>query len=432
MQPPSFNNNDQIPPVVPGNTPPYRGTPNPDPGQTQISGTPPYPPQAPQGYPGVPNPYAQQGGSGYPPYYPMPAQNKSKAWIPILIVGLVLLAVTFTFLAITGIFPARPEISMSVSSYDFGEQMLGTDYDAKTINITNSGHGKLTVDDLSLDDDSNFTIDNDRCSGKTLGREESCSFDVFFTPQEDGSLDSSIEVVTNTKTSPDNIDLSGKAVIPPCNVAILGAVDFEWIFDVEDKVSGIGFFDSIDTINVMDYETPTLKSIEKFQAILVFSDASFYDGEEMGDVLADYVDGGGSLVVASFSYNSSFPMGMRGRLLSDGYLPFSAGEYDYGVQMNMVVDIPESPILKGVNSFSGGSDSWHNQVSLTNDGTLVAHWDNGLPLIAYLEFGDARVIGLNFYPVSGDMREGFWDTSTDGALIMANALAWAGHCYTGN
>jgi len=437
MQPPSFNN-DQYPPAVPGNPnpnlnqPPYPGTSYPDPGQTQISGTPSYPPQTPQGYPGVPNPYGQQGGSGYPPYYPMPAQKKSKVWIPILIVGLVLLAVAFTFLAITGIFPARPEISMSVSSHDFGDQMLGTEYDGKTINITNSGHGKLTVEDLSLSDDSNFTIDNDRCSGKTLGREESCSFDVFFTPETDGSLDSSIEVVTNTKTSPDSIDLSGKAVIPPCNVAIMGAMDYEWIYDVEAKVNGIGFFDSIDTFNVMDYEIPTLETLQEYQAVIVFSDASFYDGEEMGDVLADYVDSGGGVVVAAFSYNSTFPVGMGGRLVSDGYLPFSSGDYDYGIQMNMVVDIPESPILKGVSSFSGGSESWHDQVSLINDGTLVAHWDNGIPLIAYLEFGDARVIGLNFYPVSGDMRDGFWDTSTDGALIMANALAWAGHCYTGN
>jgi len=112
-------------------------------------------------------------------------------------------------------------------------------------------------------------------------------------------------------------------------------------------------------------------------------------------------------------------------------LPFSSGDYNYGSEMSMVTDIPESPILKGVNSFSGGSESWYDDVYLINSATLVAHWDNGVPLIATLEFGDARVVGLNFYPVSGDMRDGFWDSSTDGALIMGNALAWAGHCYNG-
>lgn len=434
MQPPTPVSGNPIPPNQGQQPNPYQQPvqgPQPVQGQTGYPPVPPYPQQPQQPYPGTPAPYPQQGVPGYPPYYPAPVKKKSKVWIPILIVGLVLLAVGFTFLAITGIFPARPEISMSVSSYDFGDQMLGTEYDGKTINITNSGHGKLSIEDLSLSDDSNFIIDNDRCSGKTLGREESCSFDVFFTPQKDGSLDSSIEVVTNTKTSPDSIELSGKAVIPPCDVAILGAIGDDWIADVKAKLQGTGFFDSIDTYNVMDYEIPTLSTLQQYQAVFVFSDASFYGGDDMGDVLADYVDSGGGVVVAAFSYNSETPMGMSGRMVTDGYLPFSSGDYNYGSEMTMVADIPESPILKGVNSFSGGSESWYDDVYLINSATLIAHWDNGVPMIATLEFGDARVVGLDFYPVSGDMRDGFWDSSTDGALIMGNALAWAGHCYTG-
>ena len=36
-----------------------------------------------------------------------------------------------------------------------------------------------------------------------------------------------------------------------------------------------------------------------------------------------------------------------------------------------------------------------------------------------------RIVGLNLYPPSSDARSDLWDSSTDGALLMANALLWA-------
>ena len=35
----------------------------------------------------------------------------------------------------------------------------------------------------------------------------------------------------------------------------------------------------------------------------------------------------------------------------------------------------------------------------------------------------ARIVGLNFFPPSSDARGDYWNTSTDGGVLMANALA---------
>lgn len=414
------------PPVQPQNPvnsyppqglPQYPPNPYPQPEQPQYG----YPPQQP-GYP-----------QGYPPYYQQPPQKKgSKVWIPILIGGLVLLAVAFTFLAINGIFPARPEVSLSVSSYSFDDQFIGGEYDGKTMEISNTGHGKLVVESLTLDDEDNFILDNDDCSGKTLKRNESCSFTVKFVPQTSGSKDAAIEVATNTKTSPASIALDGKALIPPCNVAIIGADEYSWISDVKTKMMEYGRFASVDIIDVYEGPNPTLETLQKYDAVLVFSDWEFFDSEGLGNVLADYIDAGGGVVLTTCDFNLPSATGtLLGRIKDDGYMPFSVGSMDHGDLLSLVADDSKHPILMNVDSFNGGSASYHEDIDLNNGSIQIAHWSDGTPLIAYTEPGNGRVVGLNFFPVSADIRDDLWDVNSDGIDLIGNALMWAGQCYMG-
>jgi hypothetical protein len=239
-------------------------------------------------------------------------------------------------------------------------------------------------------------------------------------------------VTTNAKTSPDSITLDGTAVIPPCNVAILGADSYDWMLDVKDKLMSYGHFKTVDLLDVSEGPVPTLDTLQEYDAILVYSDSEFYDSAGLGDVLADYVDAGGGVVMATCAFNlPDATGGMKGRIYDDGYMPFSVGQIYHGDLLTMVVDEPDSPILQGVNSFNGGSSSYHEDIYLTNGATLVAHWDNNLPLIAYTEPGKGRVVGLNFFPVSDAMIDTFWDSSTDGMTLMGNALMFAGRCYMG-
>jgi hypothetical protein len=160
--------------------------------------------------------------------------------------------------------------------------------------------------------------------------------------------------------------------------------------------------------------------------VLVFTDGSAGapDLTALGNVVADYSDTGGGVVVATFSFTSS--LALSGRMTSAGYSVFSIGEQAQDLRMQLVPDIPTSPLLAGVASFDGGSSSFHSAPVTTSPGaTLIAHWSGDLqPLVAVRDapVGDGLIVGLNFFPASSDAREDFWDAATDGTTLLANAL----------
>src|SRR5438552_522217 len=95
--------------------------------------------------------------------------------------------------------------------------------------------------------------------------------------------------------------------------------------------------------------------------------------------------------------------------------------------LTLVADQPAHPILNGVFSFNGGTNSFLNSPIMVAPGaSLLAHWNNNQPLVATKQLTAGRMVGLNFYPPSSDSRNDFWNAATDGARLMANALLWAG------
>lgn len=211
------------------------------------------------------------------------------------------------------------------------------------------------------------------------------------------------------------------------DVAVLGAPSTDsWNDDVVAKVTASGSFDSVTGINVKTM-TPTLNELSAYHAVLVYSDSSFFDGTALGDVLADYVDAGGGVTIATFAFWSSGQgLSIGGRLVSDGYLPFTQDTQASPGGLTLVPIIVNHPLLNGVGSFNGGTSSYHNTVlSITNGATLVAEWSNGEPLVGTLTPSAGTVVGLNFYPPSTDARNDFWVASTDGGILMANALNYS-------
>jgi hypothetical protein len=81
--------------------------------------------------------------------------------------------------------------------------------------------------------------------------------------------------------------------------------------------------------------------------------------------------------------------------------------------------------LLGVASFSGGTASVHNIVTLTDGALQLAHWNNNVPLVGIKDAIRGRVAGLNLYPPSESVEPWFWRTNTSGGLLLANALDWA-------
>jgi len=140
----------------------------------------------------------------------------------------------------------------------------------------------------------------------------------------------------------------------------------------------------------------------------------------LGNNLAAYVNGGGGVVEAVFA-NGSIPI--TGAWESGGYSPFNPGNQseDTPLTLGTILE-PNSPILAGVTSFSGGTSSYYSTGSLTSNAVVVADWSNGVPLIVLSPGFDGRIVSLNFYPPSSNARSDFWDATTDGGLILANSL----------
>lgn len=206
------------------------------------------------------------------------------------------------------------------------------------------------------------------------------------------------------------------------SVLIAGSAPPGYLNDVQAKIAGTGLISgSVDVLNVGS-STPTLAQLQAYDAVLFFSDNVFANPTTFGNVLADYVDAGGGVVQATFSFAS---MNIGGRWRAQNYDVWQPGGQSApgNLTLGTIYD-PSNPILAGVTSFNGGSSSYYNTVGSLNPGAVaVADWSNGTPLIAVNTSTFAgKIAGLNFYPPSSDAASDFWLSSTDGARLMANSL----------
>ncbi|WP_222615311.1 Ig-like domain-containing protein [Persicimonas caeni] len=203
--------------------------------------------------------------------------------------------------------------------------------------------------------------------------------------------------------------------------------DPSYVPDVQTKLQGSGAFTSI-TLHNANQATPSLTELQQYDAVLVYSNSSFASPVALGDVLADYVDAGGHVVLATFGMQgSSSSLGLQGRFISAGYAPITGSGQDQNTRLTLVKELPNHELLAGVNTFDGGSSSYHNaSATLTSGAELVASWSNGLPLVAALTPSNGRTVSLNFFPPSSDIRSDFWESNTDGTQLMVNALTWGG------
>jgi len=212
-------------------------------------------------------------------------------------------------------------------------------------------------------------------------------------------------------------------------VAVLAAeATVGWNADVVSKISGAGSLARVDLFNAYANPSPTLAQLCAYQAVLVYADYNFYDQAGMGNVLADYLDQGGGVLLQTFAFaTNGASYGLGGRVSTNGYLPFTATSYGYPASLAMVKDLPSHPLLDGVNTFAGGTTSFQNSPMSTNAGAIqVAHWSNGEAFAGSKDNGAGRAAGLNFFPPSSDSASFGWDSTTDGARLMANGLLWSG------
>jgi hypothetical protein len=159
---------------------------------------------------------------------------------------------------------------------------------------------------------------------------------------------------------------------------------------------------------------PSLAYLQQFDSVLAWQNSTF--SPDVGNVLAQYVDGGGHVVLASFWGNiSSFDY--MGSINNPGYNPLinpTSDTYSAGTLGSFVAS---SPLMKGVSTLSATTYRG-DYLGLDPGATLIASWDDGRPLEAIN--AAQNVINITLYPnvvtyghATGDYR-----------ALFANALAF--------
>ena len=204
-----------------------------------------------------------------------------------------------------------------------------------------------------------------------------------------------------------------------------------YALDVKTKLMDTGNFQAIHLFDASQ-NTPTLELLHEYSSVMVFSDQEFSNAVLLGNNLADYIDAGGGVVDCTFSNDSpTSSRSIKGRYLKESYAPYySYGSKEYPNSFFSLYSLDdEHPLLKDVNNFNGGYFSYQSDIVLIEGGSRVATWSNEKDLITYRTPSAAgTVVNLNFFPVSSDISLDFWDSSTDGALIMRNALTYVTLC----
>jgi hypothetical protein len=160
---------------------------------------------------------------------------------------------------------------------------------------------------------------------------------------------------------------------------------------------GGGFFDTVDEFDA-GVATPTLAQLLMYDAVLAYTDSTPSNAVGLGNVLADYVDAGGRVVIAT--YSMSMPWDIQGRIQDPGYSPFNNFvNGDVSGALNAVV--PGDPVFSFPNSIDLGAITYfHNanfaQPVLDGGATLLA--DDGAGVNMFAINAAANVGGLNLFP----------------------------------
>ena len=204
--------------------------------------------------------------------------------------------------------------------------------------------------------------------------------------------------------------------------ALLLAADADtWVADVQTYLMNTGMFNVVDMAN---NTTPTLATLRNYDAILVWADNSLDD--TIGDTLAAYIDEGGGVVSAVFNLFTGW--GIEGTRFNTDYLLLNLGNYASGATTTLgsVYDAGH-PIMDGVTSLVNPNEYRSNNATMTAGSVVVAEWSDGLPLVVVKENlgpANARRADVNIFPPSSTIRGDLWDASTDGDILLANALLW--------
>ena len=186
-------------------------------------------------------------------------------------------------------------------------------------------------------------------------------------------------------------------------------------------------FSAVDTLPALQTQTPTLDALRPYNSLLVWGDNDFANAPGVGNALADYVDGGGGVVVGLYS-NAANPTTLnnrpKGRWISQGYditpessLTPSVSGTNATLGSNLA---PSHPVTNFVRKLDGGIGSIRQGSNPDLRGRRLLQWSDGKMLASVHNFRRRVDVGL-FPPSQVEYFPG-WVVRTDGAVLLGNSL----------
>ena len=198
--------------------------------------------------------------------------------------------------------------------------------------------------------------------------------------------------------------------------------------DVQTKLKATAQFSVVDVIEA-GTTTPTLAQLQQYDAVLVTSDGPWGDRDAMGNVLAEYTDWGGGVVLTSFTTGGGSDLDLGGRFSGDYQIIGSASILTNSSSLGTIA-YSEHPIVAGVTTLSASNAYRTNQTGVGANGLIIARWSDNT-ILAAISLTRRNRVDLGMFPPSSAGLTGAWTPSGDGARLMANALTYSIKPYVG-
>ncbi|MBI4552857.1 MAG: T9SS type A sorting domain-containing protein [Candidatus Latescibacteria bacterium] len=205
----------------------------------------------------------------------------------------------------------------------------------------------------------------------------------------------------------------------PSNIKVGLLSDGGSASDVKNGLAATGFLSAENITVITDNgTTPTLAQLQAFDVLLVWTNSEFSDPVATGNVLADYVDGGGGLVLGTYAFSD--PWSLEGRIVTNGYSPFqvTASTKSPSGTLDMATAQTGHPIFDGVSSLTYQYNSNYTDSPLNEDAVLLARDTAGNKVIATNTAG--TVVGISIF-----MGYSTNYSSPNVTRLFANALIFA-------
>ncbi len=155
-----------------------------------------------------------------------------------------------------------------------------------------------------------------------------------------------------------------------------------------------------DIVELPRCAVPTLAQLQDLSAVMVWSNSSFGDPAGLGNVLADFVDQGGGVVLATYVFSQSWRV--DGRMMTAGYSPFLIGAARNPANMLSLANSNTAhPILQGVAPGPYFINGNYSTVPLAAGATVLAVDTAGNNVVAIN--ANRRIVGVSIFPGFGDM-----------------------------